>query len=77
MRIEEQELDQLRALQSKSTSIIMELGDISLSEIILQEKKDNIKKILSELRDEEKTIKEFLIQKYGDNIDINLENGEY
>jgi len=77
MKIEPQELEQLQKLQIKSQSIVMELGDISLSEIILSERKDSIKKILSELRDEEKTVKEFLIQKYGDNINIDLESGEY
>lgn len=75
-KIEEKELTQLKELQQKSQDILLELGQISFNEIILEKRKENAKIILNKIQDEEKTLKEFLISKYG-NIDINLETGEY
>ena len=75
-KIEEKELTQLKELQSKSQDILIELGQISFNEIILEQRKENAKIILNKIQDEEKTLKEFLISKYG-NIDINLETGGY
>lgn len=75
-QIEKIELEQLRKLQKKSQNIIYELGEISLNEILLEQRKQKIKNILQEIQDEEKTLKQFLISKYGD-ININLETGEF
>ena len=75
-QIEKIELEQLRELQKKSQNIIYELGEISLNEIVLEQRKQKIKNILQEIQDEEKTLKQFLISKYGD-ININLETGEF
>lgn len=75
-KIEEKELEQLKELQTKSQDILLELGKISFNEIILEKRKETAKITLDKIQDEEKTIKEFLISKYG-NIDINLETGEY
>jgi hypothetical protein len=75
-QIEKIELEQLRELQKKSQNIIYELGEISLNEILLEQRKQKIKNILQEIQDEEKTLKQFLISKYGD-ININLETGEF
>lgn len=75
-KIEEKELIQLKELQTKSQDILLELGQISFNEIILEKRKENAKVILNNIQEEEKTLKEFLISKYG-NIDINLETGEY
>lgn len=76
-KIEQQELDQLKDIQKKSHNIIYELGEISYNEILLEQRKNIAKKILFELQDEEKTQKQFLIQKYGDGLNINLEDGSY
>lgn len=75
-KLEEKELTQLKGLQNKSQDLIIELGQISFNEIVLEKRKENAKIILNKVQDEEKTLKEFLISKYG-NIDINLETGEY
>lgn len=77
MKIEEQELKQLQELEIKYNQIIQELGHISLDKIILFNRKEKVKEILKEIKSEDKTLKEFLISKYGDNININLENGEF
>ena len=76
-KIEQQELEQLKEIQNKSQDIILELGDISYGEIMLKKRKINIESRLIELQDEEKTLQNFLIQKYGDNISINIEDGSY
>ena len=77
MKIEQQELDQLRQLQEKNQKIIMDLGEISYNEILLKNKKQQIEPILSEIQDEERVLKSYLIQKYGDNLNIDIETGEY
>lgn len=75
-KLEQQELTQLQELQKKSQDILLELGQISFNEIILEKRKQDAKNLLNDIQSEEKTLKEFLISKYG-NIDINLETGEY
>lgn len=75
-KLEQQELNQLQELQKKSQDILIELGQISFNEIILEKRKQDAKNILDDIQNEEKTLKEFLISKYG-NVDINLETGEY
>ena len=75
-KLEEKELIQLKELQNKSQDILLELGQISFNEIILEHRKTIAKTSLNLIQEEEKTLKEFLISKYG-NIDINLETGEY
>jgi len=76
-KIEQQELEQLKDIQNKSQDIIVELGDISYGEIMLKKQKIKVESKLIELQDEEKTLKEFLIKKYGDNLNINIEDGSY
>ncbi len=76
-KIEQQELDQLKRIQSISQDVILELGDISYGEIMLKKRKLKVESKLLELQEEEKTLQEFLIQKYGDNLSINIEDGTY
>lgn len=76
-KIEQQELEQLKDIQNKSQDIIVELGDISYGEIMLKNRKIKVESRLLELQDEEKTLQEFLIKKYGNNISINIEDGSY
>jgi len=75
-KLEQQELNQLQELQKKSRDILLELGQILFNEIVLEKRKKEAKNLLDDIQNEEKTLKEFLISKYG-NIDINLETGEY
>ena len=63
-KIEKNELEQLQKIQSQSQDIIIELGDISYGEIMLKKRKLFVESKLSEIQDEEKTLKEFLIKKY-------------
>lgn len=76
-KIEQQELEQLKYIQNKSQDIILELGDISYGEIMLKQRKNDVESRLNDIQDEEKTLREFLIQKYGDNLNINIEDGSY
>ena len=77
MKIEQQELEQLKQIQNKNEKIIIDLGEISYNEILLKNKKQQIESILSELQDEERVLKSYLIQKYGDNLNIDIKTGEY
>ena len=76
-KIEDKELQQLKDLQSKNSQIIIELGEIEYNKLLLKKKTEFINKQIDDLFEEEKTLKEFLISKYGDNININIETGEY
>ena len=75
-KLEQQELKQLQELQKKSQKIMNDLGEISINRILLNKKEKEIEKSLNDILDEEKTLKEYLISKYGD-ININLETGEF
>jgi len=76
-KIEEKELEQLKELKQRTQKMLFSLGEISYNKILLAQQKENIKIELKNIDSEEKTLKEFLIQKYGDNLNINLETGEY
>lgn len=76
-KIKENELKQLKNLQLKTQKIIIKLGEISFNEILLKDDKKNAEQELKEIRDEEKTLNEFLIKTYGDKINIDLESGEF
>lgn len=75
-KLEQKELQQLQELQKKSNNILLELGEISFNEIVLEQRKQKAKNVLKDIQEEEKTLKEYLISKYGD-ININLETGEF
>lgn len=76
-KIEEHELKQLQDIQEKYTDISLRLGELSFSEIFIKTQKNKIEEEINILKEEEATLKEFIIQKYGDNININLKTGEY
>ena len=76
-KIEEQDLKQLKNLQQQNSKIIIELGEIEYNKLLLQKKSDYLLSQINDLLDEENTLKEYLVSKYGDKIDINLETGEY
>lgn len=77
MKIEDTELEQLRELQKKSQEIVVKLGEISYNEIRIKQNKKQIESELKVIQEEENTLKEYLINKYGPKLNINLETGEY
>lgn len=76
-KIEELELQQLINIQENLKNLIFSLGEINYEKILIEERENKIKNDLNTLKEEEKTLKDYLIQKYGDNISIDLKTGEY
>jgi len=72
----QEELQQVQVIQQKNQSVIVEFGQIELLKLDLKNRVDNAKAYLKELREEEKTLSEFLEQKYGKGT-INSETGEF
>ena len=71
----QEELQQLKAIQEKSQAVVAELGQIELMRLQLNNRRQNAEEFLKELEQEEKTLSEFLEQKYGKVI-VNIETGE-
>ena len=72
----QEELQQVQVIQQKNQSVVTEFGQIELLKLDLKNRVDNAKAYLKELREEEKTLSEFLEQKYGKGT-INSETGEF
>jgi hypothetical protein len=71
-----EEVEQLQAVQQKYNAVINELGNIELTKINLESRKEEVLTFLSELKTEEQTIGKELNEKYGVGT-INLEKGEF
>ena len=72
----QEELQQIKTIQEKTQSVILELGQIELVKIELEDRVENAKAFLKQLREEEKTLAEFLESTYGKGS-ISLEEGEF
>ena len=75
-KLQTQELQQIKALQEKSQSLVIELGQIELIKISLEERTQNAKAFLKEVKEEEKTLAEFLEEIYGKGS-VDLDKGEF
>lgn len=75
-KLTQEELDQIKTIQTKSEAITVELGQIELVKIALEARAVNAKTFLGELRQEEKTLAEALEATYGKGS-IDLEKGEF
>lgn len=75
-KLQEQELQQIQALQEKSQSLVLELGQIELIKLSLEERTQTAKQYLKQLKEEEKTLAEFLEEIYGKGS-VDLEKGEF
>lgn len=74
-QLSQEELEQVRSIQEKHQNILLEFGQIELLKLELKDRKDNVVAYLEQVKEEEKTLSEFLEQKYG-KVSINLETGE-
>lgn len=77
MKIEKIELQELQDIKKEINSIINGLGEIKLNKILLKESEKHLTQMFHNVTIREKTLKDTLIAKYGDNLDINIETGEY
>ncbi len=75
-KLTQEELQQIKTIQENTQSVILELGQIELLKIELEDRVQNAKTFLKELREEETTLAQFLQSTYGKGS-INLEQGEF
>ena len=75
-KLSQEELQQIQDIQAKNQAIVVEFGQIELIKLGLEERLQNAKAYLAELREEEKTIAASLEEAYGKGS-IDLEKGEF
>lgn len=75
-KLQQEELQQLKLIQEKNQAIVLEFGQIELIKLDIESRVQNAKAFLNELREEEKTLSEFLESIYGKGS-INLDKGEF
>tara|TARA_R110000822_G_scaffold206435_2_gene342837 strand:- start:3615 stop:3887 length:273 start_codon:yes stop_codon:yes gene_type:complete len=71
-----EELNTLFSLQQEFQSIQFELGEIEIIKIQMEERYENIKKLLKETQTREQSFTNSIKEKYGD-ISLNVETGEF
>jgi hypothetical protein len=75
-KLTQDEVQQLRLIQEKNQDIIIEFGQIELIKLDIESRIQNVKVFLEELREEEKTLSQFLQSTYGKGS-IDLDKGEF
>ena len=75
-KLQETEVQQLKVIQEKNQAILLEFGQIELIKLDIESRTDNAKAYLEQLREEEKTLSEFLESTYGKGS-IDLDKGEF
>jgi hypothetical protein len=73
-KLSQEVIDQIKSIQQKNQAIEAELGQIELVKLSIKQRRLNAEQFLSELKDEEKTLAEFLEEEYGTGT-INIEEG--
>lgn len=76
VEISKEILTQIEELKSNKQVLIQELGEISIAEITLEERKETAETFLSELKKMEKLITETLQKDYGQGT-VDLQNGTF
>ena len=75
-KLSKEELGKLQDLQNKNAALIQELGQISLAEINLEQRKESAEQFLEELRTSEQEVVKELEDAYGVGS-IDLKEGEF
>jgi len=75
-KLQETEVQQLKLIQQKNQDILLEFGQIELIKLELKSRVQSAKAFLEELREEEKTLSEYLQSTYGKGS-VNLDKGEF
>ena len=73
--ISEEEQKQLKDVQTKTQTLVIELGEIEMIKIQLEKRYNSAKEYLEKVEEEEKKFTEALFKKYG-KINLNTETGE-
>jgi hypothetical protein len=71
----QEELQVLNSIQEETQALIYELGEIELIKLQLDERKNQSKNMLDELRVKEQTFNQDIVTKYG-KVNINTNTGE-
>jgi hypothetical protein len=71
----QEELQVLNSIQEETQALIYELGEIELIKLQLDERKNQSKNMLDELKVKEQTFNQDIITKYG-KVNINTNTGE-
>lgn len=75
-QIPEKLIEQLKHIQKTSQDIVNEFGLIQIQQIDLDERKQAAQQFLSDLKQEQQTLSQFIEQQYGQGT-INLETQEF
>lgn len=75
-KLSKEELGKLQDLQNKNAALVQELGQISLAEINLEQRKESAEQFLEELRTSEQEVVKELEDAYGVGS-IDLKEGEF
>ena len=75
-KLQQEELQQIKSLQEKNQIIISEFGQIELIKLDIESRTQNAKAFLQELREDEKTLGQFLETTYGKGS-IDIEKGQF
>jgi|TARA_R110000803_G_scaffold210743_1_gene283571 hypothetical protein len=75
-KLTEEETKQLDIIKKNKETILLELGDIKLTELKLQERLTQATDFLTKLKEQEKSTVNSLEQKYGQGT-INIDTGEF
>jgi hypothetical protein len=75
-QLSQQELQQVKTIQQNNQAITIEFGEIELAKIDLEDRIQNAKTFLKDIKEEEKTLSQFLEQKYGKGS-LNIETGQF
>jgi hypothetical protein len=69
-------IDQIKSIQQKNQAIEIELGQIELVKLAVKQRRAAAEQFLTELKDEEVTLGQFLQNEYG-NGTIDIEQGVF
>ena len=71
----QEEIQTLSNIQNNTQQLIYELGEIELFTLQMEQRRDDAKKILNDLKSQEQDFNKLIFEKYG-KVTINPENGE-
>lgn len=75
-KLSQEVIDQIKSIQQRNQAVEIELGQIELVKLTVKQRRLNAEQFLTDLKDEEKTLAEFLEKEYG-NGTINIEEGVF
>ena len=76
IKLSQEVIDQIKLIQQRNQAVEIELGQIELIKLAAKQRRLNAEQFLIELKDEEKTLAEFLEKEYG-NGTINIKEGVF